>query len=460
MIESRRFFLGCVLVWILPACLVGAADPPNVVLILSDDQAWNDYSFMGHPTIKTPNIDRLAAEASTFRRGYVPTALCRPSLASILTGHYPSTHGIIGNDPSKSLVDASHTYEDRRAELIGRIDRFKTLPEALGDAGYLTLQTGKHWEGSYKRVGFDQGMTRGFPERGGRHGDDGLVIGRQGLQVISDFMDDAKKKNQPFFVYYAPFLPHAPHTPPKRLLDKYSALGLSEPVARYQAMCEWFDETIGDLMKLVDDRGLREETLTVYVCDNGWIQSEKRNRFAPGSKQSANEAGVRTPIFYHWPGTISPVDHPALATSLDIPLTIAAAAGIKEFGKGETLPDVPGRNLLNALQSDEPVSNAMLEREFIWGEGFSHDVADFENHDVSLLYRWINDGTYKLLVNHDGTFAKYSEVHGERHTPFELYDLTKDPNETQDLSEQMPGVVKKLLTELDVVRPSRTPLVN
>ena len=76
-----------------------AAEPPNVVLIISDDQAWTDYCFMGHPHVRTPHLDRLARESLTFRRGYVPSSLCCPSLASIITGLYPHQHRVTSNDP-------------------------------------------------------------------------------------------------------------------------------------------------------------------------------------------------------------------------------------------------------------------------------------------------------------------------------------------------------------------------
>ena len=82
------------------AAIPGAQAPPNILLIVSDDHAWSDYSFMGHPTVKTPSIDRLAASGTLYTRGYLPTAVCRPSLATLLTGRYPHQHGITGNDPA------------------------------------------------------------------------------------------------------------------------------------------------------------------------------------------------------------------------------------------------------------------------------------------------------------------------------------------------------------------------
>ena len=99
----------------ITCCSGNAADDnPNIVLIISDDQAWNDYGFMGHEQIQTPHLDRLAKQSAVFPRGYVPTALCRPSLATLLTGHYASTHGITGNDPSPKYAERnSKLYKER-----------------------------------------------------------------------------------------------------------------------------------------------------------------------------------------------------------------------------------------------------------------------------------------------------------------------------------------------------------
>ncbi len=123
-----------------------AADnlPPNVVLIIADDQAWTDYGFMGHPLIRTPNLDQLAARSALFTRGYVPTALCRPSLATLVTGLYSHQHKITGNDPSLTLAPPdSHEYARLREQLISHIDRQPTLPKLLAAKGYLSHQSGK-----------------------------------------------------------------------------------------------------------------------------------------------------------------------------------------------------------------------------------------------------------------------------------------------------------------------------
>jgi arylsulfatase A-like enzyme len=113
-------------------------------------------------------------------------------------------------------------------------------------------------------------MTHGDPKRGGRHGDIGLKIGREGLKPITDFVEHAQKEKKPFLLWYAPFLPHTPHNPPERLLKKYRKEGRPMDQAKYFAMCEWFDETCGELLGYLDNQGLTENTLVVFTCDNGW----------------------------------------------------------------------------------------------------------------------------------------------------------------------------------------------
>ncbi|TWU47072.1 sulfatase-like hydrolase/transferase [Rubripirellula reticaptiva] len=416
-----------------------AETPPNIVLLLSDDQAWTDYSFMGHEAIQTPNLDALARRSAVFRRGYVPTALCRPSLATLLTGHYASTHGITGNDPSpKYAKPDSKLYDARRAQLISYLDRFDTVPELLGKRGYLSHQSGKLWEGSYTNAGFTDGMTRGFPNPGGRHGDDGLTIGRQGIEPIAEFVDKAVAAKKPFFLWYAPFLPHSPHNPPERILSKYKTDGRTDSVAKYFAMCEWFDETCGDVMKLIDDKGQRDNTLFVYLTDNGWIQDPNSSKYAMRSKQTPYEGGIRTPIMYSWPGKIIPGERTELATSLDIAPTMLAAAG-------QTIPDgLPGLNLLPNLET-----GAAIERDRIFGESFAHDVADIENPEASLLFRWVIEGKWKLLLTYDGETNRYTSTHPRTEKGPQLFDLIADPAEKTNLASDNPKVVAKLAREIE-----------
>ena len=420
-------------------CAAAEDSKPNIVLIISDDQAWTDYGFMGHEAIQSPNLDRLAQQSIVFRRGYVPTALCRPSLMTLATGHFAHHHGVTGNDPSPKYADPkSELYAEQRAKLISYIDQFDTLPELLVGRGYLCHQSGKWWEGSYQHGGFTHGMTRGFPEPGGRHGDDGLKIGREGMQPVTDFVDMAVSEKKPFFLWYAPFLPHSPHNPPERLLKKYEKEGRPLPIARYYAMCDWFDETCGVLLGHLDKKGVRQNTLVVYVTDNGWIQNPNGPGYAPRSKQTPYEGGVRTPIMFSWPDKLKPANRPELVSSIDLVPTMLAAA------RAPIPKDLPGLNLLPNLETGKKI-----DRDAIFGEGFAHDIADIANPEASLLYRWCIEGRWKLLLTYDGEVNRYKTTHPRTEKHPQLFDLLADPQEENNVAADRPEVVARLAKRIE-----------
>jgi len=420
------------------AAQLAPATRPNIVLILSDDQAWTDYGFMHHPHIRTPNLDRLAVSSAVFPRGHVPTALCRPSLATLVTGRYAHQHLITGNDPSPMLADpGSARYAELRHRLIEKLDRWDTLPKVLTRLGYRSFQSGKWWEGSYQRGGFSHGMTRGFPEPNGRHGDAGLVIGREGISPILQFIDQAIDDQKPFFVWYAPFLPHTPHNPPEDLLRRYRSEVPSTHVAKYFAMCEWFDTTCGALLDGLQQRGVADQTIVVYLADNGWIQDPDSAKFGPRSKQSPYEGGVRQPIMIRWPNVIRPGSHEPLISSIDIFPTLLSALGADAPG------DLPGLDLLPMLRDGLP-----LKRDAIFGEAFAHDVADLDRPEESLLFRWVIEGNWKLILTYDGQLGRYAEVHDRSDPRPQLYDLQSDPHERTNLARSQPQVVAKLAKKI------------
>lgn len=426
---SRRLVGMALALTVLTAPAVGA--PPNVVLIISDDHAWTDYGFMGHPRVKTPRIDRLAGESLVYRRGYVPSSLCSPSLATILSGLFPHQHGVTSNDPpapgsdpskpaGKAARDNARYREDRRA-MIANFDRVPTLPRLLGEGGYVSLQTGKWWGGHYSHGGFTEGMSHGDAERGGRHGDEGLAIGRETMQPIFEFIDRSVGQGKPFFVWYAPMLPHLPHNPPERLLAKYRDQAPSLPIARYWATIEWFDETCGQLLDYLADRKLAENTLVIYITDNGWIQNPKGNGAAPRSKQSPYDGGLRTPILIRWPGKVAPRESDGLASSIDVAPTILAAAGLKPPA------GMPGINLLD--------ESAVGGRKAIFGECFTHNAVDIRRPETSLRFRWVVTGDEKLILP------------TPRHEPdaqVELFNIVEDPLERKNLASEKPAEVERL----------------
>jgi len=410
------------------------AGPPNVLLILGDDQAWTDYGFMGHPQIKTPNLDRLAADSLVFERGYVPTSLCRASLASIMTGLWPQDHGITSNDPAlpvgwnlgQAMKDPRFLAD--RAKMVARFNEKPSLVKLLGGRGYKTLQTGKWWEGEACRCGFTEGMTHGDPARGGRHGDEGLTIGRQGLKPCTDFIDRCQKEGAPFFVWYAPIMPHDPHTPPEKYLNQYKDKTKSIHVARYWAMCAWFDETIGSLLDHLKKRQLENDTIVVYLADNGWIQNPDGPGFAPRSKRSPYDGGLRTPILIRIPG------HPdagkrfsTLASSIDLMPTLLAATGTVVANRW------PGVNLTDA--------GLVRSRSLVSGATFTHNAVSIDEPARNLEWRWLvtSDG-WKLMVPNGANVMK-EKPH--------LFRIERDPYELDDLFEKEPEQARRLRALLD-----------
>jgi len=429
---DRRTFLGVSAAGLagwLPASMTGAAPapsapPPNVVMIISDDQAWTDFGFMGHPQIATPNLDAFAEEAAVFPNGYVPTSLCRASLATLLTGLHGSQHKICGNDPPEG-VD--------RSRMLPFMQEAPALPRLLREAGYASLQTGKFWEGHYRNAGFTHGMTTE-----GRHGGPGLAIGRETMQPIHDFVDEVG--DRPFFAWYAPFLPHRPHNPPGRLLDKYAEDDRPTPIAKYFAMCEWFDETVGDVLGILDRQGLRENTLVVFVVDNGWIQPTgetptTRGPFAPRSKLSPYDGGVRTPVMLRWPGHIEPGYCRELVSTVDLAPTILDAAGLSPTAS------MPGVSLLDRLQSRSPPT-----RDAVFGEIYTHDMQQLDDIGANVTHQWVRARDWKLINPVHPTRSPNEGLHFQ--TP-ELYHLGQDPAETHNLADRRPDTVQDLLARLE-----------
>lgn len=420
-----------------PTVLAQDAPPPNVVLIIADDMAWTDYGFMGHPQIRTPRIDRLARESLVYRRGYVTSSLCSPSLASILTGRYPHQHRITSNDPplppgvSGAAAARDPRFLAARKEMIAAFDDMPSLPRLLAPKGYLSFQSGKWWGENYRRGGFTHGMTHGDPVRGGRHGDLGLTIGRQGIRPISLFVELAKARSVPFFLWYAPMMPHQPHRPPERLLAHYRDKAPSEQVAKYWAMCEWFDETVGEVLDLLDKQKLSDNTVVIFLADNGWIQDPSADRYAPRSKQSPYDGGLRTPILVRWPDKVAPRTSDIPVSELDVAPTVLAAAGLRPD------PELDGVNLLD--------EKAVAARPAVFGEIFTHNAVSIHEPAASLRFRWVVAGDWKLIV---------PDSRNEPKAAVELFDVAHDPQETRNLAAAEPRKLQELMARLQARWPT------
>jgi len=448
----------------------------HVVLIISDDQAYGDHGFMGNNRVRTPNLDRLAARSARYVNGYVPSSVCRPSLATILTGLYPHQHAVHFNHPPPGFrrlgqMPSAETYDAARGRAVQLFQESPNLPTLLAKAGYASFQAGKHWEGTYRDAGFTEGMTVARPcfdqpwnrqLPGGQwvahgNGDAGLVIGRRAMQPVFDFID--RHSERPFFLCYAPVLPHEPHDAPARYRELYrGAPGLPPHLLAYYANIAWFDDTVGQLLDYIERKGLTKNTLFVYLCDNGATpQVKSPYKVDPKSKRSPFENGLRTPILLRWDGHIQPATHEGLVSSVDLLPTILSALRraadsnlpspppAKRHGGGEGRvrgnkcssvarlsgdagrPALSGIDLMPSATGQQPLAPDRP----VFGEIYPGDATTLGQPQRHVAYRWVRQGPLKLIVPHahDGR-----QPWGNFLDRPALFHVVDDPGETKDLS--------------------------
>ena len=216
-------------------------------------------------------------------------------------------------------------------------------------------------------------------------------------------------------------------------------------VAKYYAMCEWFDETCGELINFVDKKEIRDNTMILYICDNGWTAKSENakdpnqktwNSFSIRSKGSPYENGIRTPIMVSWPGVIETGESDAFAHAIDLYPTIAAAAGVNPPS------NLPGINLLD--------KNSVRKRDTVYGVTHAIHNMTLGNPDDTLQYLWCIENEWKLIARYHGTdTTKYINVHIWDTAPFRLYNLNKDPYEKNDLAASQPGIVERLKKKIN-----------
>jgi arylsulfatase A len=441
-----------------------AVERPNIVYIIADDHTYRDFGFMGSQDALTPNIDRLAAQSARFVNGYVPSSLCSPSLGVLLTGWYPHQSGLHYNHPPPgnagfNKMQSRAEYEAARSPAFALIRSQPTLPRTLQQFGYASLQTGKFWEGHFSNAGFTEGMTLFEPaphlnypganrtlRDGSRaahgNGDNGLAIGRETMQPISAFLD--RVTTQPFFLWYAPYLPHQPHDSPRAYYALHEARGVAEHRIPYLASISQFDDTVGQLLTMLEERVLLHNTLIVFVSDNGWTPGTERDKnrpqeFAPtrASKYSPFEDGLRTPILLRWDGHITPATYEQLVSSVDLLPTVLAA-----IGQPLAIPGLPGRSLLASAKGQEKLG----PRRPVFGEIYPGDASSLGHPSRDIAYRWIRDGDYKLIVPHTQSGkAPWRNYVADT----ALFNVVRDPEEKQNLALTHPDRTKALRQELD-----------
>jgi arylsulfatase A len=412
-----RLCLLLVLTGLLGGLLPGApaeAQPatrrPNVLLVLTDDQGWGDIHSHGNAQIDTPQMDRLAGDGARFER-FLVSPLCAPTRAALLTGRDHIRTGVTW---------VTHRQEVMRSDEV-------TLAEILRDAGYATGCFGKWHNGPQfphtpKGQGFDEFF--GFLG-GGLHMYFDAVLQHNGREVetrgfITDVITDAalefirRQRERPFFCYLPYNAPHSPFQVPDRYFDKYRARGLGDQDAAVYGMVENLDDNLGRLRQCLQELGLVESTIVVFLTDNG-PNGRRFNGHMRGTKGSVHEGGVRVPCFVCWPGQIrAGLEIQPLAAHVDLLPTLADLCGVP----------LEASNLPLSGSSLKPL---LLEQGGDWPERVLYTI---NSRDPAQMF----PGALRT--------PQYRLVRDRR--AWELYDMLADPEQSQDVADQHPELVREL----------------
>lgn len=395
--------------------------PPNVLLIITDDQGYGDVGVHGNPKILTPYLDTLAKESFQFDR-FCVYPVCSPTRAALLTGRYPYRTGIVDTYQGRSMMHADEV----------------TLAERLGAAGYKTGIFGKwHLGDNYPLRAQDQGFQECVTIRGGGLGQPSDAPGgdkytdatmyRNGKPFKSsgyctDVFTDAAldfmtaNKDRQFFAYVPFNAPHAPLEVPDGYSRTYREAGVPYGTAGVYAMVSNIDYNVGRLLSKLDELRVSRNTIVIFMTDNG-PERERYNGGMRGLKGSVYEGGIRVPFFLRWPRLKDePKKVTGLATALDVVPTILAAASIADHFK---VP-MDGINLLPSLST----GNVGVDRPYFtqWHRG---DVPEPFQACAAMDARW------KLVW----TKPKIKPA---------LFDFARAEPEKDDVAEEHPEVVERL----------------
>ena len=436
---------------------------PNIVFIIIDDLGWTDTGFNGSSYYETPYMDQLAREGANFTQAYTACAVCSPTRASIITGKYPArlqltTHipsmapgWIMGTPPENAEFTHNHPASQKQSGIPNRnylpLEEV-TVAEMLKEAGYYTGYIGKWHLGhdTYHPVhqGFDwqAGVTNwGQPMsyyapykrqvKGVVHKMESLQEGMREGEYLTDRLGREavgfikQNKQKPFFLQLAFYSVHTPIQPPKEKVPHFEQKKKPQnhQNSSYAAMISKVDENIGQVLGILKELDLEENTIVALYSDNGGLLGVTSNKPLRKGKGYAYEGGIRVPLVIKWPSKIKKGQTIIVpVTSVDFLPTFCAAAGVKIE---EGLP-IDGENILPILQNPQ----ARLERSLYWH--FPH----YRGKDI-VPYSVIRDGYWKLIKRYDGK-------------EFELFNLHIDVSEKVDLAKEMPDKVAELNKKLEV----------
>lgn len=455
-------FLACLLLPIV----IHAADRPNILFILTDDQGYGDVSAHGNPILKTPNLDKLRSESVRFTDFQVsPT--CAPTRSALLTGRHEFKNGI------------THTILERERLALGAA----TLPEQLRQAGYRTGIFGK-WhlgdEAEYQpnQRGFDEvyihgagGIGQSYP---GSCGDvpknsyygptllhNGKFVKTEGyctdmfFAQATRWIEGEAAAKRPFYAYIATNAPHAPYDAKPEDAALYEGKGLGKDTENFFGMLHNIDQNVGKILARLEALGIAKDTLIVYMNDNGGTAGTKVfNAGMRAQKGTAYMGGIRAISFWRLPGRFQPADVKALAAHIDFAPTILELTGTPA---SETMKaQLEGRSLLPLLTAKAGQDIAWPDRTLFthvgrWNGG-DPEVGRYVQTSVRTA-RWhlVSAGNGANAGKGKAKAATKGEAAGAAPVPpnWQLFDLGVDYGETTDVAAQHPEVVRELIAKHD-----------
>lgn len=416
---------------------------PNIVFILIDDLGWSDLGFMGSPVYETPNLDKLSKEGVVFTNAYAPAANCAPSRASIMSGKNTPRHGIYtvgsserGKSKNRKLIPTKNT--------ITLDNSYTTIAEALKNNGYTTASIGKwHLGEDPKTQGFDinvGGSHAGHPKSYfSPYKNKNLKDGEKGEYLTDRITNEAisfinQNKEKPFFLYLPYFTVHTPLQGKQDLVDKYKVKIKEDKRfnAKYGAMVESMDNNIGRLLNSIETLKIADNTIVVFLSDNGGLASVSSQFPIRAGKGSYYEGGIRVPCIIKWPNKTKKsrkIDEPI--TGLDIFPTLM------DVVSDSTNYELDGVSLLPLLTENKKLK----ERSLYWHFPiYLQSVNPKKEQARDSLFRTrpgsaIRKGNWKL--------HQYFE-----NNELELYNLESDISESINLINQHPEKAELLLDEL------------
>ncbi|MFO1483797.1 MAG: sulfatase-like hydrolase/transferase [Verrucomicrobiaceae bacterium] len=405
---------------------------PNVLLIITDDQGYGDFSIHGNPHVQTPNIDQLGRSGVQFERFYV-NSFCAPTRAALLTGRWPLRTGCHG---------VTHNREAMRSSEV-------TIAEAFKGAGYRSACIGKWHNGEqYPFTPAGQGFDDVFGFNNGHWNNyfDATLLRGSKYEATKGYISDvltgeaikfiSANQQQPFFCYLAYNAPHSPYQVPGKYFDKFRAKGFDETVSAFYGMCENLDDNVGRLLAHLDELKLAENTIVLFLTDNGGTAGVKTyNAGMRGGKTSVHEGGSRVPLFMRWPAAKwTPHVAKPIVSHIDVLPTLLDLCGVKK-PEGPRFDGISLRPLLEGKEDTWP------ERTL-----FTHNPIDETNKYPGA----VRTQTHRLVREIKGKSGGSSAVNNDDGaTPWQLYDMQADPGQKNDIAKANPELVKKLAAKYD-----------